>query len=108
MKAKPLTRGRESVTGTGIWVARLHWKALHRTALATCTEPDVLAEICCWELRTAMKDSSSTSPMTDWIQKYAEARCGTKQAFRKASRADNAARKASLKTGETHRLLPVL
>ena len=38
--------------------------------------------------------------MNDWIRKYAEARCGTKQAFRKASKADAAAMKASLKTGE--------
>ena len=38
--------------------------------------------------------------MTDWIQKYSQARCGTKQAFRKASKADVAAMKASLKTSE--------
>ena len=38
--------------------------------------------------------------MTDWIRKYSQARCGTKQAFRKASKADVAAMKASLKTNE--------
>jgi predicted RNA-binding Zn-ribbon protein involved in translation (DUF1610 family) len=38
--------------------------------------------------------------MNDWIQKYADARCGTKKAFRKASKADSAAMKASLRTGE--------
>lgn len=38
--------------------------------------------------------------MKNWIRKYAEARCGTKQAFRKPAKADEAALKASLKTGE--------
>ena len=37
---------------------------------------------------------------TNWIQKYAKARCGTKQAFRKPGKADEAAMKASLKAGE--------
>jgi hypothetical protein len=37
---------------------------------------------------------------TDWILKYAQARCGTKQAFRKPAKADEAAMKASLKTGQ--------
>ena len=37
--------------------------------------------------------------MTHWIQKFAEARCGTKQAFRKPGKADEAAMKASFKTG---------
>jgi len=38
--------------------------------------------------------------MKNWIRKYAEARCGTKRAFRKPAKADEAAMKASLKTGE--------
>lgn len=37
---------------------------------------------------------------TNWIRKFAQARCGTKQAFRKPDKADAAAMEASLKTGE--------
>ena len=58
---------------------------LHRALIRMFSSTDLLSEL---------------SPMNDWINKYADARCGTKLAFRKASKADAAAMKASLKTGE--------